>query len=207
MARTVELCKQAGVATGAHPSYPDLPGFGRRDMELSPEEVYRCVLDQSRALRVIAENAEAQLSHVKPHGALYNRAAVDWDTARAICRAVAELGDGIALFGLAGSRLIEAAHECGLPAVNEAFADRAYNDDGTLVSRSQPGAVIHNKELAVERALSMVKTGTITSISGQKTKIQADTICVHGDNPEALALVQGIREVLTNAGIQVTACR
>ena len=144
-----------------------------------------------------------KIQHVKPHGALYNMAAVDEKLARAMCEAVYEVDKDIIFMGLAGSWMVKAAEETGLKAASEVFADRAYNDDGTLVSRKLPGAVIKDEELAIRRVVRMVKEGTVETINGHKIAIRADSICVHGDNPKALEFVKNIREALAAEGVEV----
>jgi 5-oxoprolinase (ATP-hydrolysing) subunit A len=201
MERSVRAALAAGVALGAHPGYPDLTGFGRRSMALSAEEVYGAVLYQTGALRAFAEAAGGRLSHVKPHGALYNDAAADATKARAVARAVKAAGSGLFLVGPPDSALSAAAAEIGLPYAREFFADRAYGDDGRLVPRALPGAVIHDKDQAVRRTLEALQSGAVASINGRPVTIGFDTICLHGDNPEALSFARGLRSALESAGI------
>nr|NIV35752.1 5-oxoprolinase subunit PxpA [Anaerolineae bacterium] len=168
MDRTVRLAVQCGVGIGAHPGYPDLLGFGRRQMQLSPEEIENYVLYQVGALGAFVRSAGAKLAHVKPHGALYNAAAKDIEMARAIARGVARVRSDLILVGLAGSVLIEAAQEAGLRVAREGFADRAYNPDGTLRSRKLPGAVIEEPAMAAERAVRIARNGSVVAYAGEE---------------------------------------
>jgi UPF0271 protein len=201
MERSVRAALAAGVALGAHPGYPDLAGFGRRAMALDAAEIYGAVLYQTGALRAFAEAAGARLSHVKPHGALYNDAAADASKAMAVARAVKASGSGLFLVGPPDSALSAAAAEIGLPYAREFFADRAYGDDGRLVPRALPGAVIHDKDQAVRRTIEALRSGAVASINGKPVTIGFDTICLHGDNPHALAFARGLRVALESAGI------
>lgn len=201
MERTVALAKEAGVAVGCHPGYPDLPGFGRRDMALSPEEARVCVKYQIGALMAFTKAAGMSLQHVKLHGAFYNRAAADPALARAVCRGIAEVDEGLIVLALANSHMIGAAREAGLRAASEVFADRAYHEDGALVSRAAEGSILHDRALAVRRAVRMVKEGVVECVTGKDVPIRADSICVHGDNPEALGFVRHIREAFEQEGI------
>lgn len=203
MQTTVAAAVTAGVAIGAHPGYPDLGGFGRRSMALSPDEAYAAILYQAGALRAFAEAAGGRLSHVKPHGALYNDAATNPALARSIARAVQALGGGVYLVGLPGCELSRAAEELGLPYAREFFADRAYDESGRLVPRSKPGAVIHDSSLAVSRTLAAIHTGSVPSITGKAIPACFDTICLHGDNPEAVDFARALRAALDAGGIAV----
>lgn len=203
MAKTVALAVENGVGIGAHPGYPDIQGFGRRNMNLTPEEVKNFVIYQVGALMAFATAAGRPLQHVKAHGALYNMAAKDPKLARAVAEGVKAVAPGAILLALAGSEMVRAAREAGLKVAQEVFADRAYNPDGTLVPRSQPGSMIHDPEVAIPRAVRMVTEGKVTAITGEEIPIQADSICVHGDNPEAIAFVARIREALAAAGVEV----
>jgi UPF0271 protein len=203
MAKTVALAVENGVGIGAHPGYPDLQGFGRRNMNLTPEEVKNFVIYQVGALAAFARAAGRPLQHVKAHGALYNMAAKDAKLARAIAEGVKAVAPDAILLALAGSEMVKAAREVGLKVAQEVFADRAYNPDGTLVPRSQPGSMIHDPEVAIPRAVRMVTEGKVTAITGEEIPIQADSICVHGDNPEAIAFVARIRDALAAAGVEV----
>lgn len=204
MQKTVREAKKAGIGVGAHPGFPDLMGFGRRNMAVTPEEAKAYVKYQLGALQAFAKAHGVKIQHVKPHGALYNMAAVDEKLAKAMCEAVYEVDKDIIFMGLAGSKMITAAEEIGLKAASEVFADRAYNDDGTLVSRKLPGAVIKDKELAIKRVVRMVKEGKVESINGKDIDIKADSICVHGDNPKALEFVKNIRETLEKEGVTIS---
>jgi UPF0271 protein len=192
MRETVRLALAAGVAIGAHPSYPDRENFGRTAMVRAPQDVYDDVTAQVRELASIAESLGARLRHVKPHGALYNRAASDEPTARAIARAVYDFNPALALVGLAGSESIRAAREMGLRAVEEGFADRAYTASGELVPRGTPGAMIEDEERAVRQVRELIERGV-------------ETICVHGDAPQALAFARRIRASLESAGVGIRA--
>lgn len=203
MDRTVAACKSAGVAVGAHPGFPDLMGFGRRNMACSPKEVKAYVQYQMGALLAFAAAHGVKLQHVKPHGALYNMAAKDLDLALAIAQGAAAVDRDVILLGLAGSKLLEAGRQAGLRVASEVFADRAYQADGSLVPRSQPGAVIHDREEAIARTVRMVTQGRVTAITGEEVAIDAHSICVHGDNPSAVEFVRDIRARLEAEGIAV----
>ncbi len=203
MQKTVALAAQAGVAVGAHPGYPDLMGFGRRNMTVSAEEAKAYIKYQVGALWAFAKANGVFLQHVKPHGAFYNMAAVNEALAVAICEAIYEVDKDLILLGLAGSQHILAAKKVGLRCASEVFADRGYMDDGTLVPRKLPGAMVHDKQLAIARTIRMVKEGCVETISGKIIPIQADSICVHGDNPDAVGFVQEIRACLQDEGVTV----
>jgi len=203
MDRTVAACKAAGVAVGAHPGYPDRMGFGRRSMACSAKEVKAYVQYQVGALAAFTAAHGVKLRHCKPHGALYNTAAKDLNLALAIAEAVASVDEGIILVGLAGSCSLEAGRKLGLRVAGEVFADRAYQADGSLVPRSQPGAVLHDREEAIARTVRMVKEGTVTAVTGEEVPIRADTICVHGDNPSAVEFVKSIRAALEREGVSI----
>lgn len=203
MERTVGLAVKKGVSVGAHPGYPDLSGFGRRNMAVSEDEVYSYVMYQLGAIMAFAKSNGVNVSHLKPHGAMYNMAAVDYNLARGIARAVYDVNKEIILVGLAGSFLVKAGGDVGLKTANEVFADRAYNDDGTLVSRKLEGSVIKDEEIAIKRVVRMIKEGKVTSISGKDIDIKADTICVHGDNPKAVEFVSKIKECLERENLLV----
>lgn len=204
MSKTVKMAAENDVGIGAHPGYPDLQGFGRRNMALSPEEVKAFVVYQVGALQTFAKGEGKRLQHVKAHGALYNTAAKDIKIARAIAEGIKLVDPNLIILALANSKMVEAAHEVGLKVAQEVFADRAYNSDGTLVARGTPGAMIHDKEVAIPRVVKMVTEGKVTAITGEEINIQADSICVHGDNPEALKFVEEIREALVSAGVEIT---
>jgi UPF0271 protein len=199
MAGTVSLAMENGVAVGAHPGFPDLQGFGRREMTLSPEEVANIIIYQVGALEGFAQVSGMKLSHVKPHGALYNMASHDAPLARAIAYAVADYDSGLILVGLAGSELVKAGQDVGLKTANEGFPDRHYLPDGSLMPRSQPGAVLHKPDAVAENALRLVHDGM--EINGETIRI--DTLCLHGDNPEALRNAQAVRRVLEAEGVVI----
>lgn len=203
MEATVAAAKQAGVAVGAHPGYPDLLGFGRRNLACSPKEVKAYVQYQVGALLAFTTAAGVPMQHVKAHGALYNMAAKEADLAKAIAQGVYEVDKSLILLGLAGSRMLEAGRALGLRVASEVFADRAYLDDGALVPRSQPGAVIHDREEAIARTVRMVTEGKVTAISGKDVAIEAHSICVHGDNPSAVEFVKSIRAALAGQGVEI----
>jgi UPF0271 protein len=203
--RTVRLAADAGVRVGAHPGYPDLQGFGRRAMVMTPSEVEDVVLYQVAALLGIARAAGVDLAHVKPHGALYNQAAGDQRLASAIARAAASLHTPLMLVGLAGSALIQAGIDAGLRVVAEAFADRAYLADGSLAPRHMEGAIIHDPALVAGRAVRIVRDGCVQSLDGKAlVPVRADTLCIHGDTPGAPSLARAVRAALEAAGVRVT---
>ncbi|NJD99801.1 LamB/YcsF family protein [Thermococcus sp. LS1] len=203
MRKTVRLAKEKGIAVGAHPGYPDLMGFGRRYMKLTPEEARNYILYQIGALYAFTKAEGMELQHVKPHGALYNALVKDEELARAVMEGIVDFDKGLIFVTLSGSRAAEIAEEMGLKVAHEVFADRAYNPDGTLVPRGKPGAVIHDKELIAERVISMVKDGGVKAINGEWVELRADTICVHGDNPKAVEITAYIRRVLEEEGVKV----
>ena len=203
MVKAVRMAKEAGAAIGAHPGYPDLVGFGRREMKIAPEEVRALVLYQIGALQAVCRAEGAALHHVKPHGALYNMAAKDGKLALAVADAVAGADEGLILVGLSGSLMADAAKAKGLRFAAEVFADRAYEDDGSLVSRSKPGAMIEDEDLAIARMVRLMREGTLESVSGRIISPAADTVCVHGDGPKALAFAARLREAFAAEGILV----
>ncbi len=203
MRQTVALAAQHGVAVGAHPSFPDLVGFGRREMKATPREVEDFVVYQIGALAAVAAAGGLRLQHVKAHGALYNMAVRDGAIADAIARATAAVDRSLILFGLTGSELIAAGQRAGLRTAREGFADRAYKPDGTLVPRNERGAVIEDPESVVTRAISMARDRTINAIDGSPITLEVETICVHGDTPGAAMLASQIRVALTEAGVSV----
>lgn len=205
MRRTVQLARDAGVAVGAHPGFPDLVGFGRRDMRIAPKDVEDLVLYQIGALAAIAHGGGIRLSHVKPHGALYNMAVKDRWLADAIARAVAAFDPSLILFGLPNSDLARAGQAAGLQVALEGFADRSYEPDGSLTPRSRAGAVIHDVDVVVERAVRMAAEGIVIASDGSELSIHVDTICTHGDTPGAQALTRALRAGLEKAGITVGA--
>ncbi|CRF28878.1 LamB/YcsF family protein [Mycobacterium tuberculosis] len=203
MRRTVKLCLEHGVEVGAHPGLPDLVGFGRRGMQITPEEAYDLVLYQAGALQGFVRAEGGRMRHVKPHGALYNMAAVQRPLADSIAKAIYRLDPELVLFGLAGSELIRAADAIGLRSAAEAFADRTYRADGTLTPRTEPGAVIHDAQKAADQAVRMIREGKVKSVQGDEVALAADTLCIHGDGPEALALAALIKDRLQQAGIVI----
>lgn len=207
MAKTVELCRNSGTAIGAHPGFSDLVGFGRRNMNVSPSDVKNMILYQIGALDAFCKAAHIKLQHVKPHGALYNMAAKDDTLAQAICQGIYEYDPSLILLGLANSKMIKKAKEIGLPCAEEVFADRAYEDDGTLVPRAKPGAMIEDEDEAVERVIGMVKKGAVKSINGKDIEIRADSVCIHGDSEKALLFAQKIRNALEKENVAVRSIR
>jgi UPF0271 protein len=203
--RTVALALAHGVAVGAHPGYPDLAGFGRREMALSATEVGDLVLYQVAALAGVAAASGARLAHVKPHGALYNRAARDEAAAAAIAKAVAAIDRHLVLFGLAGSRLLEAGRREGLRVAAEAFADRGYEADGRLRARDLPGALVTDPEAVVSRVMQMIESRTVVAVDGSMVTLEPDTICLHGDTPGAADLARRVRQGLEARGVRIAA--
>ncbi len=203
MNKSVKMAIKSGVAIGAHPGLPDLMGFGRREMQITPEEAYIYVVYQVGALKAFVESNSATLVHVKPHGALYNMAARDSQIALAVAEAVKAIGRDLILVGLAGSELIKAAKKLGVRFAREGFADRAYMPDGSLASRKMNGAIISDIHEISERALKMVKNGEVTAIDGSVLKIEVDTLCVHSDTPNASEIVRKMKEYLVFNGIKV----
>lgn len=201
MRATVDLAEERGVAIGAHPSFPDLAGFGRRNMIVSPEEARNDVIYQMGALQAFTKTG--RLQHVKPHGAMYNMAVDDETLARAICEAALEVDENVVLLALAGSAWIGIAQDMGLRVGREIFADRALNPDGTLVSRSQPGSVIHETSEVVERSLRMVTEGRATAINGDVIEVEADSLCLHGDTPGAVEMAKELRRGLEAEGVSI----
>src|SRR5437868_233688 len=180
---TIRLAKQHGVAVGAHPGFPDLNGFGRRELNVTPQEAEDFVLYQIAAVAGVAAAEGIKLQHVKAHGALFNMAVRDRELANAIARAVAAFDRTLILFGLPGSEILNAGRDAGLRVAAEVFADRAYEPDGSLASRRKPGSVIHDATAVVARAIRMVKEKAVVAIDGSIVRLEADTICVHGDTP------------------------
>jgi UPF0271 protein len=206
MRRTLSLAKQYHTAPGAHPGFPDLLGFGRRNMDATLEEIRDYVTYQIGALAAFASAQGLRLQHVKPHGALYNMASKDVRIWEAVARAISDLDRDLILVVMAGpgrKELEEIGQSRGIRVAFEFFADRAYNPDGTLVSRREPGAVIHDPQVAVERVLKLAQEGKVIAGDGTEIALRAETICVHGDNPSAVLLTRKIRETLVSAGIEV----
>jgi UPF0271 protein len=206
MRRTVALARTHGVALGAHPGLPDLVGFGRRNMDVTLEEVRDFVTYQIGALQAVAALQGTRLQHVKPHGALYNMAVKTPEIWDAVAEVMAKLDDRLILFVLAGpdrQQLQAIGRRRGIRIAFEFFADRAYHHDGTLVSRKLPGAVIHDNAVVAAKVVKLVQEGKVKAVDGSEIELQAETICVHGDNPKAVALVKQIRETLEAAGVAV----
>jgi UPF0271 protein len=201
--KTVRLAADHGVAIGAHPSLPDLQGFGRRAMKISPQDMYDLVVYQAGAVEAFARGAGARLHHVKCHGALYNMAANDEALAEAMVRAGKDLGT--MLYVLSNSRNFDIAQAAGVPVAGEVFADRGYADDGTLAPRGTPGAMIEDAGKAVAQALAMIGEGYVTSLSGKRVAVAPDTLCIHGDQPGAVAFARELRKVFKEKGIDVAA--
>ena len=207
MRATVKLAALYGVAVGAHPGFPDLVGFGRRELHATPEEVEDLVLYQVGALAGIAAAEGGRLQHVKPHGALYNMAARDRTLADAVARAVVAADPGLILVGLSGSSLLDAGRAAGLGVASEVFADRTYDASGALTPRTTAGAVLGEPGVVVERALQMIREGTVQATTGERVKVRADTICIHGDTAQVVSLATGLRVGLEGAGVQVVSLR
>ncbi|MDY3071857.1 MAG: 5-oxoprolinase subunit PxpA [Eubacteriales bacterium] len=203
MRKTVAMAARAGVAVGAHPGFPDLVGFGRRNMTVSPDEAYEYMLYQLGALSAFAKAAGVRLQHVKPHGALYNMAGKDAALAAAIARAIYDFDPSLILLGLSGSAMLTEGEKLGLRCAKEVFADRGYNEDGSLVNRKLPGAMITDENLAIERVLRMLEHGEVEAVTGKVIPIEADSVCVHGDNEHAVEFVTKIRAAIEAHGMQV----
>jgi UPF0271 protein len=203
MRETVRLARAAGASVGAHPGFPDLVGFGRRELQASPREVEDMVVYQIGALAAIARAEGVGLSHVKAHGALYNMAARDRALADAIAAGVRAADPSLVLFGLPGSELIRAGESAGLAVAAEGFADRAYHPDGSLAPRATAGAVLHDPAVVVQRAVAMIANGRVTATDGSELTFRVDTLCVHGDTPGAAELVRRLREGLERNGVTV----
>jgi UPF0271 protein len=205
MEKTVQLAKANGVHVGAHTGFPDLLGFGRRNMELSVKEAKAYTMYQIGALEGFCRAEGVALYHVKPHGAFYNMAAKDYELSCAICEGIASIDSNIILLGLGNSQMEKAAKTVGIKFKQEFFADRAYEDDGSLVARNKAGAVIEDERVAISRVITMIKKGIVKSINGKELEIKADSICVHGDGVKALAFVKMIRNILEETGIEIKA--
>jgi UPF0271 protein len=201
--RTIKLALENNVSIGAHPGYPDFAGFGRRSMKISVDELRSLILYQVGALKSMTEALGGKLNHVKLHGALYNDLAINYNMALVACKAIYSISPVLIFVGLANSEMIKAAKDVGLKVANEAFADRAYNDDGTLVPRSQNDAVINDQNICLNQIHQLVTERTIKTISGKIIKMQADTICVHGDNDHAVEFVKALNQFLKDKGIEL----
>jgi UPF0271 protein len=205
LARTCRAAVGRGVRIGAQVGYFDLAGFGRRRIEVAPEELTADVIYQIGALQALARAAGTTVGYVKPHGALYNTIVNDRDQARAVAEAVRAADPGLPVLGLAGSVFFTEAQRLGLRTVAEAFADRAYQPDGQLVSRSEPGAILDDPVQIAERVLAMVTTGTTTAVDGSVIGIKVESVCVHGDSPGAVAIASSVRDRLLSKGIELAA--
>lgn len=207
MQNTVKMAVKHHLAIGAHPGYPDLQGFGRRRIEMLPDEVEAMVLYQIGALWGFVKASGVELTHVKPHGALYNQAAVDTQLANAIARAVKRFSKELILIGLAGSALVTAGLEYGLPAANEGFVERGYQADGRLMPRNNPGALIHDPRKAADQAVRLANEGIIMQKENLIEKVRVDTLCIHGDSPNSLEIVRAVRSALEGVGFIIKSFR
>lgn len=207
MEKTVATAVKYGAAVGAHPGFLDLIGFGRRNMNISPLEAKAYVKYQLGALMAFTTALGTTIQHVKPHGALYNMAGVDYKLAKAIADAVYEVDKNIILLAPSGSQMIKAGLDTGLTVASEVFADRGYTDSGALVPRSDPGAFIHDESEAIDRVIRMIKEGKVKTNTGKDISIKADSVCVHGDNPKAVEFVTKIKAALISEGIKIVPIR
>ena len=203
MNKTIAMAKEAGVRVGAHPGFPDLMGFGRRNMDVSPAEAKAYTLYQLGALDAFCKAHGVKMQHVKPHGAMYNMAGKDYALSKAICEAIYEYDKDLIVMALSGGELVHAAEDMGLKVAREVFADRAYEEDGSLVNRRKEGAMITDENQAIARVVRMIKDQKVTAITGKDIPIKADSVCVHGDGVKALAFVKKIRETLTAEGVEI----
>jgi 5-oxoprolinase (ATP-hydrolysing) subunit A len=201
--KTVRLAVDHGVAVGAHPSLPDIQGFGRRAMKISPQDMYDLVLYQAGAVEAFARAAGSRLHHIKCHGALYNMAAVDEALSDAMGRAAKDLG--VMVYALSNSIMMKVVKEKGVRTIGEVFGDRGYSDDGTLAPRDKPGGMIEDAEQSVKQVLGMVEGGYVTSLSGKRVAVAADTLCLHSDQPGAATFAKRIRSVFAERNIEVAA--
>jgi 5-oxoprolinase (ATP-hydrolysing) subunit A len=201
--KTIETAINKGIKIGAHPSFQDLQGFGRREMKMSASEIFDIVLYQVSALKGVCEAFGGKLRHVKPHGALYNQAAKNGEVARAIAEAVKKIDKNLIFYGLSGSYLISEAENIGLQTASEVFADRTYQPDGTLTPRSEANALIHDKKQAIAQVLEMIFDQKVTATNGEKVALKAETICIHGDGKNALEFAKTICENLQKHNIQI----
>lgn len=207
MAKTVDLAFRAGAGIGAHPGFPDLLGFGRRNLQISGPEAKAYVLYQMSALEGFVRRTGETMQHVKLHGALYNVASKDPVLAAAVVEAILEFDRDLILVGFSGSQFLEIGHQAGLRVAHEVFADRAYAPDGTLVSRTSPGALITDPAEAAARVLRMMTDGVVRASDGEDIRVRPDTICIHGDNPEAVSFARAVREALEDAGVKILPLR
>ena len=203
MEKTIAMAAGAGIGVGAHPGFPDLMGFGRRNMVITPAEARAYTLYQLGALSGFCRAKGIALQHVKPHGALYNMAGKDYALARGICEAIKDFDPSLIVLALSGGELLRCARDMGLRAASEVFADRGYEEDGSLVNRRKEGAMITDENVAIERVVRMIREKTVTAVTGKDIPIEADSVCVHGDGPKALAFVEKIRAALTQQGIEI----
>ena len=203
MNKTIAMAKETGVRVGAHPGFPDLMGFGRRNMDVSPAEAKAYTLYQLGALDAFCKAHGVKMQHVKPHGAMYNMAGKDYALSKAICEAIYEYDMDLIVMALSGGELVHAAEDMGLKVAREVFADRAYEEDGSLVNRRKEGAMITDENEAIARVVRMIKEQKVTAITGKDIPIKADSVCVHGDGVKALAFVKKIRETLTAEGVEI----
>ncbi|WP_029422682.1 LamB/YcsF family protein [Alicyclobacillus macrosporangiidus] len=201
--RTVELAKRHGVGVGAHPGFPDLQGFGRREMHMRPEDVYAMVIYQIGAVRAFTDLYGVPLQHVKPHGMLNNMAAVDEDLARVIAQAIYDYDKNLILLAVAGTKLAHAGEKVGLRVANEVFADRTYEPDGTLRNRKYPDALIKDPKVAAERVVTMIRDHVIVAIDGTPIPVDAHSVCLHGDGPTAVQVASALRQELVAQGIEL----
>jgi len=207
MLAAIRGARANNVTIGAHPGYPDRENFGRLPVRLSTIQLRDSVYSQLAALQLLVQSEGMALSHVKPHGALYNQAAVDRELADELVSIIKDFDADLIIVGLAGSQLLSAAGKAGMDSKAEAFADRAYAPDGTLLQRSDPRALTENPQQAVEQTLKLINTGSITAIDGSTINVRADTLCLHGDTPHALVFAQQLRQALSNAGVTISAAR
>lgn len=203
--RTLQAANARNVAIGAHVSYPDLAGFGRRNMDVASDDLTADVIYQIGALQGLATAAGTRVTYVKPHGALYNTIAHDQRQAQAVIAALKAIDSNLALMVLANSPLETLAQQAGLRVLREAFADRAYTPQGTLVSRREAGAVLHDPQAVAARMVQLVTKGTLTAIDGSELRLKADSICIHGDSPGALAMAKAVHQALSEAGVTLAA--
>lgn len=203
MQKTVKTAAKKNIGVGAHPGYPDLTGFGRRNMDIAPKELKAIVQYQIGALTAFCRAEKIPLSHVKPHGAMYNMAAKDEKLAFAIAEAIGETDSGLILLGLSGSKLLDAGKKAGIKTKSEVFADRNYMDDGTLVPRTRGDALIKSSSDAIKQVITIIKTGTVISVTGKEIPLEPDSVCVHGDTPQALEFVKEISTELERNGIKI----
>ncbi len=207
MVAAIQGARANNVTIGAHPSYPDRENFGRLAVRLSSLQLRESVYSQLAALQLLVQAEGMELTQVKPHGALYNQAAVDVELAEQLVSVIKDFDARLIIVGLAGSQLLTAASNAAMDTRAEAFADRAYASDGTLLPRTDPRALIQDPQQAVEQTLALIKTGSVTAINGSVIKVCADTICIHGDTPQALVFAQQLRQALSNAGVSISSAR